>query len=116
LLGQTEAALVPLDFIPICPMGPVGEVTDALLLLDSAGAKMLQLEGVVGGWLEAEGFILVEVVVEHVLLCFHSRDHQVSMEPVVQGPDTKTEEAAWADIQDTAKLMAVRFERQAEYA
>jgi hypothetical protein len=35
---------------------------------------------------------------------------------VVQGPDAETEEVARASIQDTAKLVAARFERQAEDA
>jgi hypothetical protein len=39
-LGQTEAALVPLGFSPIHPVGRVGEVTTALPLLDSVGVKM----------------------------------------------------------------------------
>jgi hypothetical protein len=64
----------PLSFSPIHHVGHVGEVFTALSLLDSAGTKMLQLEEVVGGLLEAEGRVLVEVVVEHGLLCFCSQD------------------------------------------
>jgi hypothetical protein len=62
--------VVPLGFSPIHPLGLVGEVTATLPLLDSTGVKMLQLEEVIGGRLEVEGHVLVEVVVEHVLLCF----------------------------------------------
>jgi hypothetical protein len=40
---------------------------------------------------------------------------QVSFEPVVQGSDVETE-AARASVQDTAKLVAAQFERQAEDA
>jgi hypothetical protein len=69
-----------------------------LPLLDSAGAKMSQLEEVVGGRLEEEGRALAEAVVEHMLLCFRSRDPHVSLEPVAQGPDVETEEVAQADI------------------
>jgi hypothetical protein len=43
-------------------------------LVDSTGTKMLELEDVVTNRLEAEGCILVEAVVEHVLLCLHSQD------------------------------------------
>jgi hypothetical protein len=43
-------------------------------LLDSVGAKMLELEDVVASWLEAEGRILAKAVMEHVLLCLRSRD------------------------------------------
>jgi hypothetical protein len=44
---------------------------------------MSELEGVVTGRLEAEGHILTEVVAEHMLLCFHSQDPQVSLEPMI---------------------------------
>jgi hypothetical protein len=40
---------------------------------------MSELEDVIGGRLEAEGRILVEAVVEHVLMCFHNQDPQVSL-------------------------------------
>jgi hypothetical protein len=46
------------------------EVSVVLPLLDSTGAKMLKLEEVVGGQLEAEGHALAEAVAEHVLTCF----------------------------------------------
>jgi hypothetical protein len=48
--------------------------------------------------LEAEGRALAEVVAEHVLLCFCSRDSQVTLEPVLHGLDVETEEAAWASV------------------
>jgi hypothetical protein len=41
-----------------------------LPLLDSGGAKMSRLEEVIGGQLEVEGHVLVQVVAKHVLLCF----------------------------------------------
>jgi hypothetical protein len=72
--GQTEAALVPLGFNPIHARDPVDEVTAVLPLFDSTGAKMLKLEVVGGGPLEAEGRALTKVVVEYVLTCFQSRD------------------------------------------
>jgi hypothetical protein len=55
---------------------------------------MLELEDVVTNRLEAEGCILVEAVVEHVLLCLHSQDPQVYLEPVVQGPAEQILEVA----------------------
>jgi hypothetical protein len=73
---------------------------------------MLKLEEVDGGQLEAEGRALAKAVVDYVLTWFRSRDPQISLEPVVQGPITKMEEAARADIEDTAKLVAEQFERQ----
>jgi Ni,Fe-hydrogenase maturation factor len=72
---------------------------------------MSQLEDGVGGRLEAEGCILVETVVEHVLLCFQCQEPQVSLEPVVQGPAEEVEEAAQAGVQDIMRLLAERFER-----
>jgi hypothetical protein len=35
-----------------------------------------------------------------VLSCFRSRDPQVSLEPVAQGPDIETEEVARAGVED----------------
>jgi ADP-heptose:LPS heptosyltransferase len=48
-LGQTKAALLPLSFNPFRSGLPVQEVSAVLLHLNSIGAKMFQLEGVVGG-------------------------------------------------------------------
>jgi hypothetical protein len=73
-LGQTEAALVPLRFSPLYTGDPVEEVSAALPLLDSAGAKMLKLEEVVDGQLEAESHALAEAAAEYVLTCFQSQD------------------------------------------
>jgi hypothetical protein len=53
-----------------------------LPLLDSAGAKLSQVEEIIGGRLEDEGHALAEVVVEHVLLCFRIWDPHVSLEPM----------------------------------
>jgi hypothetical protein len=88
------------------------EVSTALPLLDSVGAKMLKLEEVVGGQLEADDCAMVEIVAEHVLICFWSWDLRFSLEPVAQGPIAETEEGARAGIQDTTKMIAALFERQ----
>jgi hypothetical protein len=48
----------------------VEEVSAALSLLDSAGAKMLKLEEVSDDQLEVEGHALAKAVVEYVLTCF----------------------------------------------
>jgi hypothetical protein len=84
-LGQAESALVPFGFSPLRFGVPAQEVSAELPLLDSAGAKMLELEDVVTNRLEVEGRNLAEVVAEHVLLCLRSQDPQVSLELVVQG-------------------------------
>jgi hypothetical protein len=73
-LGPAESALVPFSFSPLLSRVPAQEVSAELPLLDSAGAKMLELEDVIASWLEAEGRILAKVVMEHVLLCLRSRD------------------------------------------
>jgi hypothetical protein len=111
-LGHTEATLVPLSFSPLHVGDPVEEVGATLPLPDSAGAKMLKLEEVISGQLEAEGRVLAKAVAEYVLTCFWSRDPQISLEPVVQGPITETTEAAHADVEDTVKLVAELFKCQ----
>jgi hypothetical protein len=65
---------VPFGFSPLWSRVPTQEVSAELPLLDSAGAKMSELEDVVASRLEAEGRILAEAVAEHMLLCFHSHD------------------------------------------
>jgi hypothetical protein len=54
-LGQAEFTLVPFGFSPLRSGVPVQEVNAELLLLDSNGVKMSELEDVVGSQLEAEG-------------------------------------------------------------
>jgi hypothetical protein len=97
---------VPFGFNPLRSRVPMQEVNAELSLLDSAGVKMLELEDVVGGRLEAEGCILAEAVAEHMLMCFRSQDPQVSLEPVVQGSAEEVQEAAQVDVRKTAKLVA----------
>jgi hypothetical protein len=97
-LGQTEITLVPLGFSPLRSGDLVQDVSVTLPLLNSTGAKMLKLEEVIGGKLEEEGRALAEVVVEHVLACFRSRDPQLSLESVVEGHVIETEEVARARI------------------
>jgi hypothetical protein len=97
-LGQAESALVPFGFSPLRSRVPTQEVSAELPLLDSAGAKMLELEDAVANRLEAEGRILEEAVAEHVLLCLRSQDPQVSLEPVVQGPAEQIPEAAQVGV------------------
>jgi hypothetical protein len=72
-LGQTETSLVPLGFSPLYSRELVQEVSIVLPLLDSVGAKILKLEEVVSEQLEAEGQVLAETVVEHVLTCYGAR-------------------------------------------
>jgi hypothetical protein len=85
---------VPFRFSPLRSEVPVQEVSVEIPLLDSAGAKISELEDVIASRLEAEGHILAVVVTEHVLLCFHKQGPQASLELVVQGPTEKVQEAA----------------------
>jgi hypothetical protein len=45
-------------------------VSHVLLVLDSAGAKMLMLEEIISEQLEAGGLVLAEKVAEHMLMYF----------------------------------------------
>jgi hypothetical protein len=67
---------------------------------------MLDLDDVITNWLEAEGRILVEVAAEHVLLCLHSQDPQISLEPVVQLPAEQIPEAAQVGVREATKVVA----------
>jgi hypothetical protein len=53
-------------------------------------------------------------VAEHVLMCFRSRDPQVSLELVVQGLIEETEDAARAGVHDTTRLVDTQFEHRHE--
>jgi hypothetical protein len=88
-LEGLQAPCVLLSFSPLCPEEPIREVSTMLLLLDSAGGKMLALEGVIRELLEAEGRVLAETVAEHFLTCFRSWDPNGSLELVVWGPIVK---------------------------
>jgi hypothetical protein len=77
---------------------------------------MLELEDVITNRLEAEGRILAEAVVKHMMLCLRSQDPQVSLEPVVQGPTEQIPEAAQVGVREAVKVVAERFECQPEDA
>jgi hypothetical protein len=83
-----------------------------LPLLDSAGRKISQLEEAIGSRLEEEGRALAQAVADHVLMCFRSRDPSISLEPAVQGPIEGSAEAARDDIENAARAVAERFERE----
>jgi hypothetical protein len=51
---------VPFGFSPLRSGVPAQEVSAELLLLDSAGVKMSELEDVIGSRLEADGCILAQ--------------------------------------------------------
>jgi hypothetical protein len=82
--------------------------------LDSVETKISQLEDAVGSRIEEEGRALAQSVAEHVLLCFRSRDPNISSEPVVQGPSEEPAEAVAAGVEDVARAVADRFKREPE--
>jgi hypothetical protein len=81
-----------------------------LPLLDSVGRKISQLEEDVGSRLE-EGRALAQPMADHVLMCFWSHDPSISMEPAVQGPIEGSAEATRVCVEDAARAVAERFER-----
>jgi hypothetical protein len=113
-LGQTDVVLASFGFNPVRTGGAAPEGGAAVSLLDSAAAKISQLEDAVGSRIEEEGRALAQVVAEHVLMCFHSRDPAISLEPVVQGPAEEPAEAAAAGVEDVARAVADRFKREPE--
>jgi hypothetical protein len=113
-LGQADAALACFGFSPIRGGNATPEVGAVLPLLDSAGRKISQLEEAVGSCLKEEGRTLAHVVADHVLMCFRSHDPSISLKPVVQGPVEGSAEAARDGIEDAARAVAERFEREPE--
>jgi hypothetical protein len=87
-----------------------------LPLLDSTGRKISQLEEVVGSCLEEEGRALAQAMADHVMMCFRSRDPSISLEPEVQGPVEGSAEAARDGVEDAARAVIERFEREPEDA
>jgi hypothetical protein len=87
-----------------------------LPLLDSVGRKISQLEEVVGSRLEEEGHALAQVVTDHVLMCFQSRDPTISLEPAVQGPVEGSAEATRDGVEDTTRAVVERFKHDPEDA
>jgi hypothetical protein len=49
-----------------------------------------------------------------MLMCFRSRDPNISLKPVVQGPAEGPAEAAVADVEDTARAVADGFKCEPE--
>jgi hypothetical protein len=113
-LGQADAVLASFGFSPIRTEDAAPEGGVVVPLLDSTGAKISQLEDAVGSRIEEEGRALAQAVAEHVLMCFRSRDPNISLEPVVQGLAEEPAEAAAAGVEDAARAVADRFKREPE--
>jgi hypothetical protein len=113
-LGQADAVLASFSFSPVRIRDAAPEGSVVVPLLDSVGAKISQLEDAVGSHIEEEGCALAQAVAEHVLMCFRSRDPNISLEPVVQGPAEEPAEATAAGVEDAARAVADRFKREPE--
>jgi hypothetical protein len=113
-LGQADVVLASFGFSPVRTGNAAPEGGVVVPLLDSAGAKISQLEDVVGSRIEEEGHALAQAVAEHVLMCFRSRDPAISLEPVVQGSVEEPAEATTAGIEDAARAVADRFKHEPE--
>jgi hypothetical protein len=55
-------------------------------------------------------------VADHVLMCFWSCDPTISLEPAMQGPVEGFAEATRDGVEDAARAVAERFEREPEDA
>jgi hypothetical protein len=66
--------------------------------------------------LEEEGCALAQALAEHVLMCFRNHDPSISLGPMVQGPVEEPAEAARVGVEDAARAVAERFEREPEDA
>jgi hypothetical protein len=113
-LGQADAVLASFGFSPVRTGDAALEGGIVVPLLDSAEAKISQLEDAIGSRIEEEGRALAQAMVEHVLMCFRSRDPAISLELVVQGPAEEPVEAATAGVEDAARAVADRFKRETE--
>jgi hypothetical protein len=113
-LGQADAILASFGFSPVRTGDAAPEGGVMVPLLDSAGTKISQLEDAVGSRIEEEGRALAQAVAEHVLMCFRSRDPNISLEPVLQGPAEEPAEAAAAGVEDAARAVADHFQCEPE--
>jgi hypothetical protein len=80
------------------------------------GRKISQPKEAVGNRVEEEDRALAQVVADHVLMCFQSRDPSISLKPVVQGLVEGSVEAARDGVEEAAHTVAERFEREPEDA
>jgi hypothetical protein len=113
-LGHADAVLASFGFSPVRTGDAAPEGGVVVPLHDSAGAKISQLEDAVGSRIEEEGRALAQEVANHVLMCFRSRDPNISLEPVVQGPAEEPVELAAASVEDAARAVADHFKREPE--
>jgi DNA repair exonuclease SbcCD ATPase subunit len=113
-LGQADAVLASFGFSPVRTGGAAPKGGIAVPLLDSAAAKISQLEDAIDSRIEEEGRALAQAVAERVLMCFCSHDPAISLEPMVQGPAEEPAGAAATGVEDAARAVADHFKREPE--
>ena len=80
-VSEASLALVPLGMSPIQVAELPASIADALTVLNSASDRLLRLEPVLAGQLEAESRELIRMVAEHILTCLRSHDPSISLAP-----------------------------------
>jgi hypothetical protein len=105
-----HTALGSFGFSPVRGGDATPEAGVMLPLLDSVGRKISQLEEAVRSRLEEDDRALAYAVADHMVMCFRSRDPNIFLEPVVQGPIEGCAEAAREDVKDPTRVVAERFE------
>ena len=110
--SKASLALVPLGMSPIQVAGPPASIADALPVLNSASDRLLRLEPILTGQLEAEGCELIRMVAEHILTCLRSHDPAISLAPVVDVPVAEMEASAREGVRDVIDFVAAYFKRE----
>ena len=110
--SEASSALVPLGMSPIQVAESPSLIADALPMLNSASDRLLRLEPVLAGQLEAECRELIRMVAEHILTCLRSHDPAISLAPVVDGPVAETEASAPEGVRDVVDFIAAYFKRE----
>jgi hypothetical protein len=109
--GEASTTLEPLELSPIQVAEAPSSIGNILLVLDSTTEHLQRLESTLVAHLEAEGWQLARVVVDHVLTCFRSHNLTISLTPVLEGPVPEAEAAAREGVQEAVEIVAAHFER-----
>jgi hypothetical protein len=77
-VGEASTTLEPLELSPILVAEASSSISSVLPAPESAAERLQRLESILIARLEAEGWELARVVVDHVLTCFWSHDPTIS--------------------------------------